>query len=692
MTRGLLTAVILFGPAPPAPAQDSTAAIPELGARVTRIRFFEGPQAMPGVVDRKYAARFDSATTRSVYIEIGLAYPPAARATTVKIECGFTAPTGASAGTALVDVKADAGWELSVHAGGTGTDTPGGWLAGSYPVACRHAGKVIASGSFEIARPVAAPAPPPVRANNARPAPPPPPPSAPRANPNAKAPAVLSGVAVGALKAKVTGVRFFESGSDLPDRNDRVLSTSFDALTTRYINIELDLEYPRVSRATAFEIPCRFDGPDSTVRTPTVKGTVDPGWSGSFHTSGWGAPSRGGWPAGTYKVTCTGDGKVVVASEFHVAKAAAAVEALGASVTHLRFFHSLGERSPVETRRYGTRFDGRTARWIKAEFGLVYPAVTAPVRFQVDCIFTFPDGSTRTARQERQVPAGWTGSVHAQGIGSDRPGWPAGMYRVSCENGGRSFASGSFEIASGDPEPVQGGTLRVTARHQGADRPGPSFDVAGFDTLIVAASLPQRAATDSSAFRCGVLDPSGAATAFTIDGQVRDRSVQGSAALSAADSPRIRGTYRIECRIGTRAILAGRFELTGAPDLAAADARVVSSALFEGGDTAPEDEAVADVTWSAARVRSLWLVALLDRPTEKGGPSFAYSCKLTTARNLPVADTGPQAVVLAPDDRVIVVRQRLALLPRQRWTAGKLALTCVSGGVTFVRTTVDLTR
>lgn len=692
MTRGMLTVSALLGLAASASAQDSTAAIPELGARVTRVRFFEGPRTMPGVVDRKYAARFDSGSTRSIYVELGLSYPPAPRAISFGIECGFTAPGGASAGIARVEVQTDAGWELSVHAGGTGTDTPGGWLAGTYPVECRHAGKVIASGSFEIARPAAAaPSSSPARNSTARAAPPAPPPG-PRANPNAKAPATLSGIAVGALKARVTGVRFFESGSDLPDRNERVLSTTFDALTTRYINIELDLEYPRASRSTGFEIPCRFDGPDSAVRTPTVKGTVDPGWSGSFHTSGWGAPSRGVWPAGTYKVTCTGDGKVVVASEFTVAKAGAAVEALGASLTHLRFFHSLGERSPVETRRYGTRFDGRTARWIKAEFGLVYPAVAAPVTFVIDCTYTFPDGSTRAARVERQVPAGWTGSVHAQGIGSDRPGWPAGWYRVSCASGGRSFAAGSFEVTATDPEPVSGGTLRVTGRHQGSELSGPVFDVKGFDTLLVEASLPQRAATDSSVFRCGVIDPSGAATAFSIDGEVRDRSVQGSAVLTAADPPRLRGTYRIQCRIGTRVVLGERFEITGAPDLPAADARVVSSALFEGAETAPEDEAIADVTWSAGRVRSLWLVAMLDRPTEKGGSSFGYSCRLTNARNTPVADTGPRSVELAPDDRVIVVRQRLGLLPRQRWTAGRFTLTCVSGGVTFVRTTVDLTR
>ena len=148
----------------------------------------------------------------------------------------------------------------------------------------------------------------------------------------------------------------------------------------------------------------------------------------------------------------------------------------------------------------------------------------------------------------------------------------------------------------------------------------------------------------------------------------------------------------MECRAGDRAIATDRFILTGKADLEAADARLVSTGLYEGADAAPDDEAVPDVTFSAARVRSLWLVALLDRPGEQGGASFAYGCRLVNARNVALADTGPQGISLLPGDRVIVLRQRLTLRPKQRWTAGRLTLTCASGGMTFVRSTVELTR
>ncbi len=689
-TRGRLLLALCF-PLAPLGAQDTTSAIPALGARVTRIRFFEGGKALPGVLERHYATRFDSALTRSVYVEIGLAYPPAPKATALRIECGYTAPNGASAGTTVIVVEADAGWELSVHAGGAGGDAAGVWAAGTYPVACRHGGKVIATGAFEIGRPAPAPVAAPAGKATARP---PAKPAAPTNDANAKIPAVLSGAPVGTLKARVTALRLFESGGEVPDRKDRVITSTFDALTTRFINIELELEYPPAPRSIAFEIGCRFDGPDSTARTPAVRGSVDAGWIGSYHTAAWGARNRGMWPEGTYKITCQGDGKTVAISEFKVVKSPAAVESLGASLTHLRFFQSQAERLPVETRRYGTRFDARSARWIKTEFGLVYQPAAAPVIFSVECTYTFPDGTIRPVKVERRVPAGWTGSVHAQGIGNDRPGaWPPGNYRVSCGSDGRAFAAGTFEVFGADAVPAAGSTLRFFARKSGAAAaPATTFDLGASDSLFVDASLPIRAAADSTLFRCHVSDPAGTTSAFSLAGEVRDRSLGGAGALAALDAPRLRGSHYVECRVGNRAVLGDRFTVTGAAELPAADARLVSAALFEGAETAPDDEAVSDVTFSAAKVRSLWLVALLDHPTDRGGSTFPFSCRLLNARNVALADTGPRAVNVAPGDRVIVLRQRLTLLPKQRWAAGKYSLTCSSGGVTFLRRANDLTK
>lgn len=666
-------------------AQADGAAIPALGARVTRLRFFEGGKTPPTLRDRQYAARFDSATARSIYAEIGLAYPPAPEAVSVKIECGFTAPGGAAAGTAIIPVQADAGWELSVHAAGVGSDAPGSWKGGTYAVACRFGGKVISSGSFEISRPVVVAAKPEVK---------------PPAKPPAKGakPPDKPATPLGLLKAKVLAVRLFESGGDVPDRKNRVVTTTFDALTTRFINLELELEYPATAKRTDFEVPCQIEGPDSVARVPVVKGTVEAGWVGSYHNVGWGARNRGLWPEGAYHVTCRDQNDVIASTDFTVVKAAAAIGALGASLTHLRFFQSQGERVPVETRLYGTRFDGRSARWMKTEFGLVYRAVAAPLTFTVECVYTFPDGTLRPVSVERHVPAGWTGSVHAQGLGWDQPGnWVTGTYRVSCKSEGREFAAGSFEVFDGKAPaaPTSGSALKFFGRKSGAAGPpayAQTFEAGAFDTLYAEASVPPRSAGDSTTFRCSITDPAGVTSGFPLTGEIKDRALVGAGRMGPLDAPKMRGSYRVECRAGARALAADHFELTGTPDLSALDAKLLVSAFYEGGETPPDDEAVPDVSFAVARVRSLWLVAMLDHPSEKGAGNASYSCRMTGARNAVISDTGPQKLPIAQGDRSILIRQRLAPPPRQRWAPGHYTITCASGTVAFLKTGFDITR
>jgi hypothetical protein len=667
---------ILVAWAPAVFAQAADAAIPALGARITRVRFFEGGSTPPSPRDRQYSTRFDSATARSIYVEVGLAYPPAAKATALKIECGYTAPGSVLAGTAIIDVQADEGWELSVHAGKAGGDAPGGWRAGAYQVACRFDGKVIATGGFELARPPAAPV---VGARPVRPEP-----------KAAEAPAAFGG-----LRARVMGVRLFESAGGPVDPTKRVITTQFDALTTRYVNIELDLEYPKAVRKTEFEVRCRYEGSDSMVRAVAVKGTVEAGWVGSYHSGRWGSQERGTWPEGNYRVSCQEDGKVVATSEFKVLKSQPAVAALGAALTHLRLFHGVGERLPVEPRRYGSRFDSHTTRWVKVEFGLLYRPVAAPTAFTVECAYTFPDGTIRPVRVERRVPAGWTGSIHTQGVGWDQTGnWPVGSYRVSCRSDGREFGAAMFEVVDGGATGAgtQGATLVVFGRKGPiGGAPERRFVVGTFDSLFAEATVPPRAAGDSTIFRCSALDPLGAAAAFDLTGAVKNRAMIGTGRISF-DPPMARGWYTVECGINGRVVATERFEMTGPPELPSLDARMIANGIFEGAEQPPDDEAISDVSYSAARIRSFWLVAMLDHPSDTGAGRFGYSCKITDARNTLISDGGPQVVTLVPGDRSIVLRTRLPLAAKQRWIPGRHTVSCASGGETILTTRLDLTR
>jgi len=394
------------------------------------------------------------------------------------------------------------------------------------------------------------------------------------------------------------------------------------------------------------------------------------------------------------------EGQQVVAARFEVVKAAAAVRRLGASVTHLKFFQSLDERVPVETRQYSARFDGRTAKWIKAEFGLVYPQVTAPNGFVVECAYVFPDGSVKNVRVQREIPAGWTGSVHAQGVGwTDAGHWPTGKYKISCWNNGERMAEGGFEMYDGIVPATAGpgARMRFYGKKAGSTADPAyvtSFEAGGYDTLYVETSVPVRLVGDSAAFGCTVTDPAGITSAFRLEGGIieREKALVARGPIGALEVPKMRGSYRVDCRTGSRAAVISRFEITGQPDLPEQDAKVLSTALYEGGDEPPGDEAVADVVFSATRARSFWLVGLLDHPTDKGGGALGYSCRVTGARNVVIADSGPQTVRVGTGDRAIVLRAHLVLAPRQKWVAGKYGLTCGAGSTSFLKTGFDLTR
>jgi hypothetical protein len=509
---------------------------------------------------------------------------------------------------------------------------------------------------------------------------------------------VLGKAPFNGLKARVTAIRFFESGGAVPAAKDRVITTKFDALTTRFINLELELSYPKAAKPTAFQVECRYEGPDGKTRVLTLAGKVEPGWTGSYHTGGAGSGERGQWAAGLYKVNCREEGELVAATQLEVVQTAAAVRALGAAVVQLKFFQSLAEQLPLETRRYSTRFEARTARWIKTEFALVYPPVTTPVRFVVECAYVFPDNSVKRVRVERQIPAGWTGSVHAQGVELER--WPVGEYAVSCWNNGVRMKEGRFEVFEGSGVRGQGaggsgGTLRF------ATREGPyatAFEAGSYDTLYVEASMPARAAGDSTSFGCLVTDPAGITSAFTMKGggevREKEKALVASGPVGILDPPKLRGAYRVECRTGARAVVTDRFEVRGKAEVAELDARLVSAGLYAGGEEPPDDEAVGDLVFSAAKLKSLWPVALLDHPSDAGVGTVGYSCRVSGARNVTIASSGPQTIAIERGERAIVLRQRLAPAARQRWVAGKYTLSCTvgAGAATMLSLSFDLTR
>jgi hypothetical protein len=123
---------------------------PDLHGVITNLAFFESP--VSGSVarpDRKYTATFSNASTRGVFLELGLDYPKVTTPSQFAVECSYQYPDDRKFNVSLSG-KTDVGWTGSWISGGMGFEQPGNWVAGSYHVECRYQGRVIAVAGFII--------------------------------------------------------------------------------------------------------------------------------------------------------------------------------------------------------------------------------------------------------------------------------------------------------------------------------------------------------------------------------------------------------------------------------------------------------------------------------------------------------------------------------------------------------------
>jgi hypothetical protein len=100
------------------------------------------------------------------------------------------------------------------------------------------------------------------------------------------------------------------------------------------------------------------------------------------------------------------------------------------------------------TRRYTDRFFASGTRYVCWEIDLSYNARTTPGNFAVEAIWYGPDGAVKTRQTvDVRMNAGWSGSNHASGWGSDNGhSFSAGQYRVDFLVSGQIVARGTFAV------------------------------------------------------------------------------------------------------------------------------------------------------------------------------------------------------------------------------------------------------
>ena len=314
---------------PAVQADDPTGTIPEIKATVVALRIFESPQQL---TDRDYDDLFFYNAARYIYWELNLEHPAPGRRTSFTIEEVWYGPGGDVAYRASRVYNVEADWASSTFYSGArlvgtksvATQNPSyydclnrqqrtgmfstpcspttdvdieNWPIGAYQVDILVNQRRVATGWFAM------------RAKD-------------EIYGEVRAKTLdrsLPANVVAPLGAKVTALKFFETGDTAPPQGQRSYATQFPKATARNIVWELDLAHRAPGRWLPLPIEAllyfKDAAGDHIVQRKVLQSAVPADWSDTYHMDyfGWGndyyyyragttTPSPRAWMAGAYRV------------------------------------------------------------------------------------------------------------------------------------------------------------------------------------------------------------------------------------------------------------------------------------------------------------------------------------------------------------------------------------------------------
>jgi hypothetical protein len=196
------------------------------------------------------------------------------------VACTYFTPQDSVFGRIEIPFTLEPDWNSVRNARILGFETPGRWAVGTYRVSCETGGAHVADGRFEV----------------------------------------VSGPAdIASIQAKVAGMRFFAAGVNTPPADQRVYATRFVSTETSYINVEISLVHEPIESTAEVPIACLVIAPDASIRASfAVNFAFQAGWRSTLSSNGWGSAEPGWWAAGTYRVACTAEGRLVAEDTFEV--------------------------------------------------------------------------------------------------------------------------------------------------------------------------------------------------------------------------------------------------------------------------------------------------------------------------------------------------------------------------------------
>lgn len=126
------------------------------------------------------------------------------------------------------------------------------------------------------------------------------------------------GYDIPALRAKVTELRFFEGPYSAPPRAQRVYTNRFSRASARYIWTQVELSFPAPGRVLEAPVNCIYNYGGEEYGRAEMNIVIQPDWASSYTPAGYGWAEPGHWPAGTFRVQCIAEGRVITEASFEI--------------------------------------------------------------------------------------------------------------------------------------------------------------------------------------------------------------------------------------------------------------------------------------------------------------------------------------------------------------------------------------
>ena len=245
-------------------------------------------------------------------------------------------------------------------------------------------------------------------------------------------------------------IRLYEqAGAQVLGQSQRVYTNHFNTFRTRYIGVEVNLDYPAAAAAFQLSISCQMTRPDGSAIAGIwrIGARID---AGSTHATGantmFGA-GKDGWQTGIFKVSCSGS-RPLGETQFQMSPGPSLMADGELRLKEVKFFPTGPKIQPAAERHYQDRFSGEEVTRIGIELTFINPGWTKSGAVPIDCYY-LPTTSyvLGVMHMTYDLEPGVSTGTAAIGLGWDQPGrWEKRDYLAVCQIHGRPIAVERFTV------------------------------------------------------------------------------------------------------------------------------------------------------------------------------------------------------------------------------------------------------